>query len=141
MKGVKVERTSDRDDFVTDSIYSADSHIGYKRLKLANMKIKIDKLSSGYAFNAIFKFKEGIVRESERDLVEKYVWEAEKLTRGYHMTRKLFQFGDKSLRATLIFSKKEDFYIPALKNSRREGLLTGDEHQYQYDEDLVEING
>ena len=94
------------DDFITDSIYSADGHIGFERLRLIDYSVQLTREPVGFYMLATCLFKR-LERRSELNIVEKFVDEAQKVFQNLEMTRKVFQFNDLILYINLYFSIQE----------------------------------
>ena len=95
------------DDFITDSVYSADGHIGFEGYKLKNYSVMIQNKTNYIYLLAILMF-ERRKRRSELNLIEKIVDEAQKLFLEYELERKVFQFNDLVMYVNLHFSKPDN---------------------------------
>ena len=92
------------DDFITDSVYSADGHIAFEGLKLKDYSVHIQRNTNGFYLLVTLIF-ERCERRSELNLVEKLVDEAQHIFRRLDLERKVFQFNDLTMYANLYFSK------------------------------------
>ena len=92
------------DDFITDSVYSADGHIAFEGLKLKNYSVHIQRNTNGFYLlvTLIFEHRE---RRSELNLVEKLVDEAQRIFKRLDLERKIFQFNGTTMYANLYFSR------------------------------------
>ena len=92
------------DDFITDSAFSADSHITYNRMQLKDYRVSIRYFKPNFYVNVECVFEYVNYRDDFR-FVEKLVDECETIFKNFQVKSKLFKFDKLNFSIKLSFSQ------------------------------------